>query len=191
VVGSSNASKDGTAVMLAIVFTACAAVLCAAAILAVLGVAQVRLAGPDSIARDGLAAGAPAPRWTLIDQDGHARCSPGQSLQLIVFADHSIKSFPSVLEGLRDLMAGDDHVEVVLLLRRPNAIVRPLLAELGLDRVSVLTGSPRLYARYNVRVGPFLIFVDAAGLVRASSLVNHSWQVAKLRQLAGLPAGVA
>jgi hypothetical protein len=79
----------------------------------------------------------------------------------------------------------------VLLLRRPNAIVSPLLTELGLAGVSVLTGSPRLYARYNVRVGPFMIFVDAAGFVRASSLVNHSWQVAKLRQLAGLPARVA
>jgi hypothetical protein len=35
-------------------------------------------------------------------------------------------------------------------------------------------------------VGPFMIFVDAAGRIRASSLVNHDWQVAKLRQLAGL-----
>jgi hypothetical protein len=192
VVGSSNAPKDGTAVILAVVFTACAAVLCAAAILAVLGVAQAKLSGPDSIARDGLAAGRPAPHWTLTDQDGNARCSPpAQSLQLIVFADHSLKSFPSVLAGLRELAAADDQVEIVLLLRRPNAIVSPLLTELGLDRVPVLTGSPRLYAQYNVRVGPFLIFVDATGLVRASSLVNHSWQVAKLRQLAGLPAGVA
>ena len=178
--------------MIAVVFTACAAVLCAAAILAVLGVAQVKLSGPDSIARDGLAVGRPAPHWIRTDQDGNARCSPpARSLQLIVFADHSLKSFPSVLEGLRELVAADDQVEVVLLLRRPNAIVAPLLTELGLGRVSVLTGSPRLYAQYNVRVGPFLIFVDAAGLVRASSLVNHSWQVAKLRQLAGLPAGVA
>jgi hypothetical protein len=36
-------------------------------------------------------------------------------------------------------------------------------------------------------VGPFLMFVDSAGLVRASSLVNYSWQVAKLHQLAALP----
>jgi hypothetical protein len=178
--------------MLAVVFTACAAVLCAAAILAVLGVAHVRLAGPESIARDGLAVGTPAPRWTLTDQDGNDHWSPpAQSLQLIVFADHSLKSFPSVVEGLRELAASDDQTEVVLLLRRPNAIVSPLLTELGLAGVSVLTGSPRLYARYNVRVGPFMIFVDAAGFVRASSLVNHSWQVAKLRQLAGLPARVA
>ncbi len=70
-------------------------------------------------------------------------------------------------------------------------IAGPLLRELGLGRIAVLTGSPALYGRYNVRVGPFLIFVDAAGLVRASSLANYSWQVAKLRQIAGLPVRVA
>ena len=31
---------------------------------------------------------------------------------------------------------------------------------------------------------PFLIFVDPAGLVRGSSLVNHKWQLMKLWQLA-------
>ena len=66
-----------------------------------------------------------------------------------------------------------------------------MLRELGLGRVAVVTGSPALYARYNVRVGPFLIFVDADGLVRASSLANYSWQVAKLRQIAGLSVAVA
>jgi hypothetical protein len=108
-------------------------------------------------------------------------------LQLIVFADHSIKSFTPVLEGLRELLATDPATEVVLLLRQPNPIAEPLLAELGLAGMTVLTGSPALYADYNVRVGPFLIFVDSAGLVRGSSLVNYDWQVTKLRQLAGLP----
>ncbi len=42
-----------------------------------------------------------------------------------------------------------------------------------------------------MRVGPFAIFVDAAGQVRASSLVNHDWQLGKLRQLAGLPISPA
>ncbi len=82
-------------------------------------------------------------------------------------------------------------MEIVLLLKQPNPMAEPVLAELGLGAVTVLTGSPGLYAHYNVRVGPFLIFVDSAGLVRASSLVNYSWQVAKLRQLAGLPVAAA
>ena len=177
---------------LAVVFTGVAAVLCAAAVLAMLGVAQVRLSGPEAIARDGLAPGTRAPRWELNDHAGTVRASPPLCpLQLIVFADHALKSFPSVIAGLRELLAADDAVEIVLLLRRPSAIAAPLLRELGLGEVAVVTGSAALHARYNVRVGPFLIFVDSAGMVRSSSLVNHSWQVAKLRDLAGLPAEVA
>ncbi len=36
---------------------------------------------------------------------------------------------------------------------------------------------------------PFAIFVDRAGEVRASSLVNFDWQVAKLSQVAAIPVG--
>jgi hypothetical protein len=36
---------------------------------------------------------------------------------------------------------------------------------------------------------PFVIFVDSAGLVRGSSLVNHDWQLIKLRQVAAIPPG--
>ncbi|HSZ49045.1 MAG TPA: hypothetical protein VK823_27165 [Streptosporangiaceae bacterium] len=176
----------------AVAFTAAAAALCVAAVLALLGVAQARLSGSEALQRDGLAPGTRAPRWSLPDQDGNERTSPPaeRRLQLVVFADHSLKSFPSVVDGLRELLAEGDEVEIVLLLRRPNAVAAPLLRELGLAGITVLTGSPGLYARYNVRVGPFLIFIDSAGLVRASSLVNYAWQVAKLRQLAGLPAEV-
>ncbi|MGO8961625.1 MAG: hypothetical protein ACLQFR_30270 [Streptosporangiaceae bacterium] len=162
-----------------------------AAVLGLLGIAHVRLSGSDSIERDGLAAGTRAPAWVLPDEAGRVHTSPPPGLQLVVFADHSLKSFLSVVEGLRDLLAGDPAVEIVLLLRRPNAVAGSLLRELGLGRVAVLTGSPALYARYNVRVGPFLIFVDSDGLVRASSLANYSWQVAKLRQIAGLPVAAA
>jgi hypothetical protein len=177
-------------VIAAFAFTATAAVLCVAAVLAILGLAQARLSGSDALQRDGLAPGMRAPRWSLTDDDGNVRTSPptGRCLQLVVFADHSLKSFPSVVDGLRELLAADGDVEIVLLLRRPNAVAAPVLSELGLAGVAVLTGSPGLYARYNVRVGPFLMFVDSAGLVRASSLVNYAWQVARLRQLAGLPA---
>ena len=172
----------------AVSFVVLAAVLCGAAALAVLATAQVHLSGPEAIARDGLARGQQAPRWSLPDSAGALRRSPPAGpLQLVIFADHSLKSFPSVLDGLRDLVARDAQLETVVLLRRRNDLAGPLLQMLGLDGVAVLTGSAALYAKYNVRVGPFAIFVDSAGLVRASSLVNHDWQIAKLRQLAGIP----
>jgi hypothetical protein len=173
----------------AVLFVAVAVLLCATAILAILGTAQVYLSGPEAIAHDGLARGRLAPRWSLPDAAGNSYTSPSAGpLQLVIFADHSLKSFPSVVDGLRELMAGDPRLQVVVLLRHSNELAAPLLQLAGLD-IPVLTGTPALYADYNVRVGPFAIFVGPDGLVRASSLVNYDWQIAKLRQLAGIPLG--
>jgi hypothetical protein len=178
----------GAAVILAVVSVVVAALLCAAAALVILGTAHVYLTGAEAIEHDGLAPGRRAPRWSLADSGGATYQSPPAArLQLVIFADHSLKSFPSVLAGLRELRAADPGLEMVVLLRQRNDLAEPLLALLGLDGVPVLTGSPALYADYNVRVGPFAIFVDSAGQVRASSLVNHDWQIAKLRQLADVP----
>ncbi len=175
------------AMIAASLFTALAVVACGAALLAILAVANVYLSGSEAIEHDGLARGRRAPRWSLPDPVGPVRTSPPAGpLQLVIFADHSLKSFPSVLDGLRELIARDPALEVVILLRRRNDLAAPLLAMLGLGGVPVLTGSPALYADYNVRVGPFAIFVDSGGLVRASSLVNHDWQLAKLRQVADI-----
>jgi hypothetical protein len=170
-------------------FVAVAVAACAAAVLVILGSAHVLLSGAGAIERDGLPRGRRAPRWSLTDSAGATHSSPPTApLQLVIFADHSLKSFPSVLDGLRELRTSDPDLEMVVLLRQRNDLAEPLLGMLGLDGVPVLTGSPALYADYNVRVGPFAIFVDSAGRVRASSLVNYDWQVTKLRQVAGLPA---
>jgi hypothetical protein len=179
------------AMLIAVAFVILAAALCTAAVLAVLGAAHVYLSGPEAIERDGLARGRRAPRWSLADSAGTGHQSPpARPLQLVLFADHSLRSFPSVVDGLRALI-GDPDLEIVILLRQRNDLAEPLLRMLGLDGVSVLTGSAALYAAYNVRVGPFAIFVDSVGQVRASSLVNYDWQLAKLRQLADLPVGPA
>jgi hypothetical protein len=180
-------------VIAAVAFVALAGALCVAAVLAVLGTAHVYLSGPEAIERDGLARGRQAPHWSLADSAGVVhRSPPARPLQLVIFADHSLKSFPSVVDGLRELIARrDPGLEIVVLLRQRNDPAEPLLRMIGLDGVPVLTGTPSLYAAYNVRVGPFAIFVDADGQVRASSLVNHDWQVAKLRQLASIPVDPA
>jgi hypothetical protein len=173
-------------VIAGVVFIVLAAALCMAALLGILGVTHLSMSGSAAIEHDGLPPGSRAPAWTLADADGVRHSSPPASqLQLVLFADHSLKSFPSVADGVRAL-AADEQLEVLLLLRQPSSAAVPVLRALGLGHVAVLTGSAALYADYNVRVGPFAIFVDSAGLVRSSSLVNHDWQLAKLRQLAAL-----
>ncbi len=103
-----------------------------------------------------------------------------------MFADHSLKSFPSVTDGLRALsrVAG---LEIVVLTRGPADEAAELVARLGLDGVRVIAGSPKVYGEFNVRVMPFAIFTDADGVVRASSLVNYDWQLDKLWRIAGIP----
>jgi hypothetical protein len=168
-------------------FAVVALVLCMATVLALFGVAHVSMSGAEAIERDGLAPGMHAPVWSLADSAGNVvRSPPRTPLQLIMFTDHSLKAFPSVVDGLREVMA-QERLEIVVLTRRRNGLAEPVLRMIGLDGISVLTGSPSLYAVYNVRVTPFVIFVDSAGRVRASSLVNEAWQVTKLLQLADLP----
>jgi hypothetical protein len=195
VVSAHGVGTDGTGLarmISAVLFVAVAVVLCVAAALAILSTAHVYLSGPHAIEHDGLARGLRAPAWSRPDSAGAMHHSPPLAdLQLVIFADHSLKSFPSVLDGLRELIERDPELEVVVLLRQRNDLAEPLLQMLGLDGATVLTGSPALYADYNVRVGPFAIFVDSAGQVRASSLVNYDWQLAKLRQLAGIPVDPA
>jgi hypothetical protein len=172
----------------AVLFAVVAAVLCVAAVLAMLAVAHVGLSGAEAIERDGLARGALAPAWSLPDSAGRLRASPPAGpLQLVLFADHSLKSFPSVVAGLREVMAEPDAPEAVVLLRQSNERAEPVLSQLGLAGLPVVAGSPALYGRYNVRVAPFCVLVDSGGRVRASSLVNHDWQVTRLVQLARLP----
>jgi hypothetical protein len=174
--------------ILAALFAAVALASCVAAVLVILGTAQVYLSGPEAIEHDGLARGQRAPHWSLADSAGSVyRSPPAGPLQLVIFADHSLKSFPSVVDGLRELRDRDAELEMIVLLRRPNDLAQPLLEMIGLDGLPVLVGSSALYGDYNVRVGPFAMFVDSAGRVRASSLVNYDWQIAKLRQLADVP----
>jgi hypothetical protein len=173
--------------LLASSFVVVALVFCMATVLALFGVTHVSMSGAEAIERDGLAPGMPAPGWSLVDSTGKVvRSPPRTPLQLIMFTDHSLKSFPSVVDGLREVMA-QERLEIVVLTRRRNELAESALRLIGLDGIPVLTGSPSLYAAYNVRVTPFAIFVDSAGRVRASSLVNHAWQVTKLLQLADLP----
>src|SRR5215470_7547509 len=87
-----------------IIFVVIAAILCAAALLALLGVGLLALSGPAALERDGLARGQAAPAWSLRDATGTWYASPpGAPLQLVIFADHSLRSFPEVVAGLRSL----------------------------------------------------------------------------------------
>lgn len=174
--------------ILSIIFILTALATCIAAVMAVFGITNFAMSASEAIERDGLHRGMPAPSWSLHTSSGRVYQSPStKSLQLIVFADHSLKSFPSVVEGLRELATGAAELEIIILLRRPSQVAEPMLRLLGMGDIPVAIGSPSLYGRYNVRVMPFVIFVDSDGRVRASSMINQSWQIMKLWRLANVP----
>ena len=173
--------------MSAVVFLAVGAAACAAVIAAIFTTVDMYyLSGARAIADDGMRRGSRAPAWSLADSAGQTlRSPPRAGFQLIVFADHSLKSFPSAADGLR-VLAAAPGLEVAVLTRHEGRLTRPVLDALGLADIPVVAGSRALYGKYNVRVMPFMIFVDSAGRVRASSLVNHAWQVERLWRLAQL-----
>lgn len=169
-------------------FLVTALLLGAFAVLAILRIVQVEMSGSSGIQRDGLHRGASAPSWSLPDSSGRAVTSPpSAALQLIVFTNHSLKSFPSVVDGLRELAEQATGLELIVLLREQSDIAEPVLRLLGLGEIPVITGSPSLYGRYNVRVLPWMMFVDSSGNVRSSSLVNDAWQISRLWRLAQVP----
>lgn len=174
------------------VFVLLAIGACLAALMALALITHQAMGSSETVSRDGLSRGSIAPSWSLVDQDGEVICSPAaDGMQVILFADHSLKRFPSVASGLRALSESPDGPQVVMLLRVSGVVAcdyaLDALASLGLAGLPIVGGSPSLYWRYNVRVMPFVIFVDSAGWVRASSLVNHGWQVARLWKVASMP----
>jgi hypothetical protein len=173
-------------------FLTAGVIACAAAAIAILATVDIYyLSGSRAIADDGLSRGSPAPAWSLTGSPGLVLHSPPRARpwQLILFSDHSLKSFPAVADGLRALAAAAPQLEIVVLTREARDLTRPVLEALGLGQLPVVTGSPALYGKYNVRVMPFLVFVDSAGRARASSLVNHAWQVERLWRLAQVDPG--
>jgi hypothetical protein len=157
-----------------------------------LGITHIDMSSSEGIERDGLHRGIPAPTWSLPASSGRdVRSPPSSGLQLILFADHSLVSFPSVVDGLKSLRREAPELEIVLLLQTQNTIAAPALRLLGLDGISVVTGSSSLYGRYNMRAMPWLMFVDSSGRVRCSSIVNHAWQIDKLWRLARVPLAEA
>jgi hypothetical protein len=170
-----------------VLFLLAGVIVCVAAVIAIFAIVEVYyLSGSRALADDGLSRGSPAPAWSLTAASGELVHSPPRAkpFQLIVFSDHSLKSFPAVAAGLGALTGEKARLEIVVLTRQDSGLVKPALETLELTGLKLVSGSPSWYGKYNVRVMPFLIFVDSGGRVRASSLVNHAWQVEKLWRLA-------
>ena len=170
-------------------YVAGAAVLCVLVIVAMLTITYVyHLSGARAILNDGLARGSAAPAWGLADSSGKAMRSPpvGKPFQLIVFGEHSLRSFPSVAEGLRDLLRNAPDLEIVVLTRGQAHLTGPMLSLLGLGQIPVVAGLT--FALWPVQ-RPRDAFRDIRGLSWAGTRIQPGEScVAGREALAGRPA---
>jgi hypothetical protein len=168
--------------LLSWVYIALALGLSALGVLALLRVGILRLEMRVGIDRDGLPIGHKCPAWHAPDLDGNPRSVPGDGRwQILVFADHSLQSFPDVIEGIARLGAGDPDVEV-LVLSSASPELSARLPRVGVT-CPVVCVDPSFYRRHDVRAMPFIFVLDADGVVRATGLASTSLAMFTLLRL--------
>ncbi|HEV8685673.1 MAG TPA: hypothetical protein VGQ84_00200, partial [Gaiellaceae bacterium] len=167
----------------AIVFVVLAFALLAMSALAILRVGLMRLESRIGIFRDGLAPGTPAPSWGLADGDGNVHVSPSGRVQLLIFADHSLREFREAAAELAAIHE-DQQAEVIVLTKSMYSVVVEVMRALGLH-APVVRVEPELYRAYNVRVIPFAFVISPQGVVCGSGLANSKEAVRSICDLAG------
>jgi hypothetical protein len=166
------------------VLAAVAGLLVALTLLVLIGVGIVRLESPLGVLRDGLQPGERAPRWALRDLDGVERRSPSSRWQLLVFGDHSLREFGGFAEALNRLQENSPELEIVLLSRGHPDLTDYILRQVLDLRVPIVHVDEAFYRRYDVRVMPFLYFIDPGGVIRAPAIVNQERTLLRMWQLA-------
>ncbi|MGH2560602.1 MAG: hypothetical protein ACRDJH_16180 [Thermomicrobiales bacterium] len=142
-------------------------------LLMILRIGFGRLESRIGIERDGPKRGARTPEWRLPDLYGTARKSPsGSRWQLLLFADHTLASFPDLVAGTNRMHTDVPDFEVVVLTRKTANLNVATAKELGVE-VPIVPVDQTFYDRFNVRVMPFGVLLDPQGTVRWASVASH------------------
>lgn len=158
-------------------------VLTALVLLAMVRIGFARLESSIGIARDGLPPGKSAPSWRLLDLEGRLRVTPASDhWQFLIFAEHSLASFPNLVAGMNHLAVTVQELEVLILSRESREFCEAMARALDLT-VPIVQVDQALYDKFRVRVMPFAFLLDSGGIVRWVSLVNtgqqlsHAWNI--------------
>jgi hypothetical protein len=168
-------------------------VVLAALALTALGIG--RLESPSGILRDGLPHGAPAPTWSLVDSQGRLHCCPRKSgWQVVLFAEHSLASFPSSVRAFVRLDE-ETRLDCLVATRGDPHLVTAVFKALTKHQVAVMKVSEDFYTEHRVRVMLFMYVTDESGSVRAMGLANSDDQIFRIWRhatLVGVPSrGIA
>ena len=173
----------------ALAFTVTASLALGLCALGFVGLGLVRLESRLGVEGDGIAVGGEAPRWALEDSEGLLRFSPpAAGWMMVLFADHSLREFPGVVEGINALRDEPD-LTIVMATRANPAAARFFVEAMNLP-VALLPVDSRFYRDHKVRVMPFVQIIDASGRVQANGLVNRPETVLRMWEYAQRgPAG--
>lgn len=162
-----------------ILFIALAGAVATMAVVGLITLAQLGTAGSRGVRRSGLRPGSPVPALRGLDHTGTAFSVPRTgNYQLLLFADHSLKEYPTLIAGLIGLRHTSPKLEVLVISRHP-ALTLAYMSDMPIF-ARIVAATAETYRAYNVRVMPFVIFSSPSGRVLASSLVNYDWQLTKL-----------
>jgi hypothetical protein len=174
-------------VAIGVIFLVVALLCIALTLLAIVRTGFLRLSSTVGIARDGFPPGKAVPSWSLPDLEGHLRITPARDhWQLLVFADRSLEAFPELISGMHHLSQQNQELEVLVLSRDSIEDCRTSAQELNLH-VPVVPVDRAFYARFRVRVMPFLFFLDPQGIVRWVGLASREQQVVHAWRIAQVP----
>lgn len=182
-------------IVLGITFLGVGAMFIVLAMLAIVRTGLMRLESSEGIWRDGLPSGKAAPSWSLPDLEGNLRITPsGDHWQFLIFADHSLASFPNLVAGMNHLAATGQDLEVLVLSRDSRDLCEATVRALDLQ-IPIVQVDQEFYDRYRVRVMPFAFLLDPRGTTRWVGLVNkedqlfHVWRIIRATVHDNSPSG--
>lgn len=175
----------------AIGFIVIGALLLSLTALAMIRLAMLRLESPLGRREDGLTPGTSAPTWRVTDTVGTPRYVPSESnRQALLFADHSLVSFPKLVSGLLRLQEDAPDLELIMLSRVDAGVTAKACELLGLE-VPLVIVDDRFYKRHNVWVMPHILFLDEHGTVLVAGNVAEPTGLANMWRHAQLTASTA
>lgn len=153
-------------------------ILAAFASLAGVLIGHLRLRTADARARDGRLPGDLA-QYNLRAIDGSLILIPAKVWSILLFIDHSVIEFPTLLQEVQALA----NEQVVIVTRQDEpGLLRGILLDEGIHWPIVASGG-RVYASCRVEAMPFAQVIDDRGVVRASGLVNGTGKFCTLWNL--------
>jgi hypothetical protein len=165
------------AMLASVVFIIVALLSTSLALLMIIRIGYGRLESALGIARDGPKQNRPAPAWQATDNMGKRQGVPSEGRwQLLIFADHSLASFPEFIAATNRLHVGIDDLDVIVLARSRAGLSAETITALGISAPIVMVDQ-QLYDQYKVRVMPYVVLIDENEIVKWTGVGSNEGQL--------------